>query len=114
MSSSPPSAQELFNERMPKALESHPDRARQVNAIYSFDISGEGGGQWTVDLTKDTPTVEKGLPGTAQCTIAMDHADFQEMLKDPQVGMQLYFQGKLTVAGDPALAAKLQEFFQLV
>jgi hypothetical protein len=30
------------------------------------------------------------------------------MLSDPQAGMQLYFQGKLKVTGDPMLATKLQ------
>ncbi len=35
------------------------------------------------------------------------------MLSDPQAGMQLYFQGKLKVSGDPMLATKLQQFFDL-
>ena len=35
------------------------------------------------------------------------------MLSDPQAGMQLYFQGKLKVTGDPMLATKLQQFFAL-
>jgi hypothetical protein len=35
------------------------------------------------------------------------------MLTDPNAGMQLYFQGKLRVSGDPMLAMKLQQFFDL-
>ena len=36
------------------------------------------------------------------------------MLSDPNAGMQLYFQGKLCVSGDPMLAMKLQQLFEIV
>jgi putative sterol carrier protein len=113
MATMPKDAHELFDEAIPKALEQHPDKAREVNAIYCFNITGEGGGVWTVDLTGNPPKVEKADTGNAQCSIEVAHEDFMEMLKDPQVGMQLYFQGKLKVTGDPMLATKLQEFFAL-
>ena len=54
-----------------------------------------------------------GDSGKSQCTIEVDHEDFKQMLADPQLGMQLYFQGKLKVTGDPMLATKLQQFFSL-
>lgn len=109
----PQNAQELFGTMIPEALKQHPDKAKEVNAIYYFNISGDGGGEWTVDLTADPPAVSDGKAGDPQCSITVAHEDFMEMLKDPQVGMQLYFQGKLTVEGDPTLAMKLQEVFQL-
>jgi hypothetical protein len=109
----PKDAQELFDKLMPEALQKHPDKAREVNAVYFFDISGDGGGKWTVDLTSDPPKVVKGDSGNSQCAIAMTNEDFQTMLSDPQAGMQLYFQGKLQVNGDPMLAMKLQTFLEL-
>ena len=51
--------------------------------------------------------------GDAQCTIQIAHDDFKTMLSDPNAGMQLYFQGKLIVTGDPMLAMKLQQLFEL-
>lgn len=108
----PKNAQELFDDLIPKALEQHPDKAKEVNAIYFFNITGDGGGQWTVDLTAEKPAVTKGDAGNAQCSIEVAHEDFQEMLKDPNAGMQLYFQGKLKVTGDPMLATKLQQLFE--
>jgi len=107
----PKDAQELFDVLIPQGLKSHPDKAREVNAIYAFKITGEGGGDWTVDLTKNPPTIEKGDNGTAQCTVEVAHDDFKTMLADPNAGMQLYFQGKLRVSGDPMLAMKLQQLF---
>jgi len=109
----PKDAKELFDDRIPGALSSHPQEAREVDAIYCFKISGEGGGDWTVDLTADPPSVAKGDRGDAQCTIEVSHEDFKSMLTDPQAGMQLYFQGKLRVTGAPELAAKLNQFFEL-
>jgi putative sterol carrier protein len=109
----PKDAKHLFDELVPAALKQFPERAKEVNAIYGFNITGDGGGQWTVDLMSDPPTVAKGDTGKAQCTIEVAHDDFKQMLGNPQVGMQLYFQGKLRVTGDPMLATKLQQFFQM-
>ncbi len=109
----PKDAQELFNERIPEALAKYPAQAKEVNAIYCFKISGDGGGEWTVDLTADVPTCATGDTGNAQCTIDLSHEDFKTMLSDPQAGMQLYFQGKLKVVGDPMLATRLQQFFDI-
>ena len=113
MASLPKDAQELFNDQVPKALGSFPEQAKEVNAIYCFKITGDGGGEWTVDLTSDPPSCKKEDTGNAQCTIEVDHDDFKTMLADPTAGMQLYFQGKLKVTGDPMLATKLQQFFDL-
>jgi hypothetical protein len=113
MPQAPKDAQELFDKLVPEGLKKHPDRAREVNAIYGFKITGDGGGEWTVDLTADPPICERGDTGKAQCSIEVAHDDFKSMLGDPQVGMQLYFQGKLRVTGDPMLATKLQQFFAL-
>jgi putative sterol carrier protein len=95
---------------VPEGLKRFPDKAREVNAIYCFKVAGEGGGEWMVDCTADPPTVVKGDTGAGQCTIEVTHDDFKSMLADPNAGMQLYFQGRLRVSGDPMLAMKLQQF----
>jgi hypothetical protein len=109
----PKNAKHLFDELIPAALKQHPDKAKEVNAIYGFNITGDGGGQWTVDLISEPPTCVQGDTGKAQCAIELTHEDFTAMLGNPQLGMQLYFQGKLRVTGDPMLATKLQTFFQM-
>ena len=113
MAVNPKNAQELFDDLVPQGLKQFPDKAREVNAIYAFKISGDGGGEWTADLTADPPTIVKGDTGKAQCTIEVAHDDFKTMLTDPNAGMQLYFQGKLRVSGDPMLAMKLQQLFEI-
>jgi hypothetical protein len=113
MAKEPKDAKELFDEMVPAALAAHAEKAKAVNAIYCFKISGEGGGEWTVDLVSEPPSCTPGDTGKGQCTIEVAHEDFKAMLGNPQVGMQLYFQGKLRVTGDPMLATKLQQFFAI-
>ena len=113
MANMPKDAQELFNEQVPKALAAHPDKAKEIGAVYLFKISGDGGGEWTVDLASATPSCKPGAEGTPQCTIEISHEDFKSMLGNPALGMQLYFQGKLRVTGDPMLATKLQKLFSM-
>jgi hypothetical protein len=113
MANVPASAQELFDKQVPAALAANPDKAKEIGATYVFKITGDDGGTWTVDLASSPPTCTPGEKGAAQCTIEVAHADFKSMLANPALGMQLYFQGKLRVSGDPMLATKLQKLFTL-
>ena len=109
----PQSATQLFDQLIPEGLKKFPEKAKEINAIYGFKVTGDGGGEWTVDLTSTRPTCLKGDGGNSQCTISVCNEDFQTMLADPQAAMQLYFQGKLLVTGDPMLAMKLQSIVDL-
>jgi hypothetical protein len=113
MAKVPQSAQELFNEQIPSALTKNADKAREIGAVYLFKITGDDGGSWTVDLSSNPPTCTSGDKGNAQCTIEVAHGDFKQMLANPALGMQLYFQGKLRVTGNPMLATKLQQLFSI-
>jgi len=108
-----PSAKDVFDTKIPEVLKKFPDKAREINAIYCMKISGDGGGEWTVDLVADPPTCVTGDAGNAQCTIDMANEDFEAMLENPQLGMQLYFQGKLRVVGDPMLATRMSKLLSL-
>jgi hypothetical protein len=114
MAEMPKNAKHLFDELIPQALKQFPDRAKEVGAIYGFTITGDGGGSWLVDLKADPPVcVPGGDLSKSECSIEIAHEDFVQILTNPQMGMQLYFQGKLKVAGDPMLATKLQTVFQM-
>ncbi|MFT3765322.1 MAG: SCP2 sterol-binding domain-containing protein [Minicystis sp.] len=106
--------QKLFNEELPAQLAKHADAAKQIGAKYQINITGEGGGEWFIDVSDSGPKAEKGNPGTADCTITIAAEDFQKLHENPQAnGMQLFFGGKLKVAGNPTLAMKLQKLFTI-
>jgi putative sterol carrier protein len=106
-------AKKMFDEKLPKWIADSPAKAKALNAVFVFNITGGNGGTWTVDLKSDPPSCKTGDAGGAECTIEVSDEDFAAMLKQPQLGMQLYFQGKLKVTGDPMLATKLQQLFAM-
>ena len=57
--------QNLFNETIPAALNKNADAAKEIGAKYQFNITGEGGGEWFIDLTPSGPKSTAGNPGGA-------------------------------------------------
>ena len=106
-------AKTFFTDKLPNIITSAPDKARELDAIYLFKVTGAAGGTWTVDAKTESPGVTEGDAGNAECTLEMEDSDFEAGLKDAQIFMQLYFQGKLKVSGNPMLATKLQQLFTM-
>ncbi len=105
---------ELFNEKIPAALDKNAAAAKEIGAKYQFNITGDGGGEWFIDLTPSGPKASAGNPGGADCTLTVSSEDFQKLYENPDAnGMQLFFSGKLKVAGNQMLAMKLKKLFQL-
>jgi putative sterol carrier protein len=100
--------QDFFETTLPVKIANDPDAARAVNAVFLFDIQGEGGGQWTAHL-KDPLSVKAGEAGDAECIISCGTAEWEQILQNPQVATQLFFEGKLKVMGNVMLATKLQQ-----
>lgn len=104
---------EFFEERLPQAVARQPQRARELAGIFVITVSGDGGGTWTIDGKNDPPAVSAGVSAGADCTLALAADDFLALLKEPHLGMQLFFQGRLTVEGNPLLATRLQDLLAL-
>ncbi|CAL9671088.1 SCP2 sterol-binding domain-containing protein [Streptomyces sp. enrichment culture] len=102
---------QLFNNELAERLAGNPE-AKKPPARYGFNITGDGGGQWLVDTTKDTPTVASGSVDGADMTMTMSTADFQAAYESPNMVTSLYFQGKLKTTGDPMLAMKAFTFLK--
>jgi putative sterol carrier protein len=98
----------LFNEQLPAALTKNADEAKAINAKYQMNITGAG--SWHLDLTSAGPTVTQGEQ-PADCTITIAADDFQKLQENPAAGMQLFFSGKLKIAGNQMLGMKLQKLF---
>lgn len=98
--------QDFFDRFLPEKLEQNPQIAREINAVYGFDI--DGAGQWTVDLTSDGGTVSPGLAENAGCTVSAKKADFEKLLDNPGSAMMLFTMGKLKVT-NVGLALSLQK-----
>lgn len=105
--------QQLFNEQLPKQLAAHPDAAKQIGSKFQINITGEGGGEWFIDVSDSGPSAKAGNE-PADCTLTLAAEDFQKLVENPQAnGMALFFSGKLKIAGNPMLAQKLGKIFNL-
>jgi hypothetical protein len=110
----PTSVKAFFDQKVPAALASSPEKAKDVAAVYLFKVSGPDGGTWTVDLVSVPPTSVAGEAGKPQCTIEATDDDFRSMIDGGmQAAMTLFFSGKLKVSGDATLATKLSKLLAL-
>ena len=47
-------SKDILETEIPKLLKEKPELAKELNAIVHFVVSGDGGGTWTLDCTKDS------------------------------------------------------------
>lgn len=95
-------------------LNANPDAGKTINAVYQFNLAGENGGDWWIDLTKSPAQIGEGKNEGAGCAIGMEAADFVAMMNKMANPMVLYMSKKLTVAGDLTLSLKLQNVLNLL
>ncbi len=109
------SAAEFFEKFEAKAL-ANIEAATQPNAIYQFNVTGDGGGEWNLDLTKGKTDnfVGKGTHDSPGATITVSAEDWLGMLNGSLNPMQAFMSGKIKIDGDMTLAMSLQQVMNLV
>ncbi len=85
-----------------------PAKIAGIDAVILFDLSGEGGGKWTLTLADGTAKVEEGETASPSMTLSMNAADFVSMASGELNAMAAFMQGKIKIAGDMSLAMRLQ------
>ena len=88
------------------------EAAKGLNAIYQFDLSGDGGGKWAVTIKDETCSVKEGSADSPSITISMAAQDYLDMLSGKLNGQMAFMTGKLRIAGDMGLALRMQQLFQ--
>jgi putative sterol carrier protein len=81
-----------------------PARIGDIDAVILFDLSGDGGGQWTLKLASGSIELEEGETASPSMTLS----DFVSMVNGELNAMAAFMQGKIKVSGDMSLAMKLQ------
>jgi len=97
---------DFFSNYLPNKLSDNPDLAKDIAAVYVFDLDGFG--QYTVDLTDGNGTVAEGNHDNPGCVVSAKADDFKNLLDNPSSGMMMFTMGKLKVT-NVALALSLQK-----
>ncbi|MBE3603391.1 SCP2 sterol-binding domain-containing protein [bacterium] len=85
--------------------------AKGLNAVYQFDLSGDGGGKWHAIIKDETCEVKEGAHASPNITISMAAHDYLDMVNGKLNGQMAFMTGKLRIAGDMGLALRLQSLF---
>ena len=97
-------------ERMAKRVADNPDLAAKIGASFQFNLTGEQGGNWLVNV-KNAAEVRSGVLDSADCTITIADADFVALATGQLNPMTAFSSGKLKLQGNPMVAMKLQSLF---
>jgi len=101
-------AKTILENEIPNLLKSRPELAKDINAIIHFNITGDQGGTWTMDLTKNADWVRSGAEGTPKMTITVSDQDFVKIRQKQLNAQMAAMQGKLKFKPmDMGLAMKL-------
>ena len=110
--SGPSDTRRIFEKRVPARLEARPDLVRRIGGSYQFKLTGEGGGNWVVDLTKgDKGEVHRGTMDGCQLEVNMSAADFIELCRGRSSTQMAIVQGKLRFEGSWRLLLELRQLF---
>ena len=66
---------DVFEDKLAKRITDKPDMVKSINASYKFDITGDEGGTWIVDLKTEGGEIRQA-DEEADCTITMTDTDF--------------------------------------
>lgn len=83
---------------------------KATQAIYQFELSGEDGGTWFLDLKNKSGNVGYGEPSDrADVVMSMSTDDFVKMFSGKLKPTMAFMSGKLKIKGNMALAIKLEK-----
>ena len=101
----------LFTEDLQGALQRNSVEARKLGGVYQINISGVR--SWTIDLSKETPSVVEGRSNVrTPTTISIEESDFNALLTDPEnESVKLFRSGKIQVEGNPVGAMNVPKLF---
>jgi putative sterol carrier protein len=102
--------QTIFEQKIPEAIGKNPALAKDVNAIFQFDVSGPQGGKWALDLTKEKDWVTATEVQNPAMTITVSDQDFLAIVSGKLNGQMAFMSGKIKFKPmNIALATKLSK-----
>ncbi|CAG7837450.1 unnamed protein product [Allacma fusca] len=87
-----------------------PELVKSINAIFQFDVKGDTGGQYYIDLKNGSGSVGKGeSPDKPNVTLTMAEDVFTKVFTGKMSPTTAYMMGKLKLKGDATKAMALEK-----
>jgi putative sterol carrier protein len=97
-------------EAMPAAF--LPDKAGDTKAVIQLDLTGEGGGQWVLDIAGGECKVRNEKAAQSDVTVTMDAEDFAALYRNQLNPVQAFMSGRIKVSGNVGLVMQLLNWFK--
>ena len=101
---------EVFG-KMPEVF--NPGAAQGLDAVFQFEITGDGEGNWSVIIKDGACRVEEGTHDSPTVTLTMSGETWLGMVNKQVNGMQAFMSGQLKATGDIMLAQRIEQLFPL-
>lgn len=88
-----------------------PSAAVGLDAVFQWELSGEGGGTWHAVVRDGTLDVQAGPHEHPGVTLALSAGDYVEMVNGRLNGMVAFTSGRARMAGDMKLAMRMKDLF---
>jgi long-chain acyl-CoA synthetase len=99
-----------FFEGMPARL--IPEKAKGVEATVSYNITGKGGGKWTITIRGGKMTLEKGILKNPRVYLVARDSDYHDIVTGKLDGVTAVITGKMQIEGDVGFMAELREMMK--
>ncbi len=87
------------------------DASKGLNAIYQFELSGDGGGTWHVVVADGSIEVCAGAHEAPSAVVTSKAPDFVRISNGEINGLRAVMTRKMKIAGNLVLARKMQHMF---
>jgi putative sterol carrier protein len=90
-----------------------PERAGSAKALIQLDLTGDGGGQWLLDIADGKCDLREELAPTSDVKVTMEADDFVALTRNQLNAIQAFMGGRIKVAGNVGLVMQLMQWFAL-
>lgn len=87
------------------------DASKGVEAIFQFEIAGDGGGTWHVSVNDGALEVSSGAHDSPTATITSNAKDYLQICNGDINGLRAVMTRKMRIKGNLVTARKMKEMF---